>query len=52
MSEPTVRAIERDELLVAETSEGDQELQRRENTSTSELSREIGAVLRLSLIHI
>ena len=52
MSEPTVRAIERDELLVAETSEGDQELQRRENTSTSELSREIGAVLRSNDLHI
>ncbi len=52
MSEPTVRSIERDELLVAETSEGDQELQRRENTSTSELSREIGAVLRSNDLHI
>jgi NADH-quinone oxidoreductase subunit D len=52
MSEPIVRAIERDELLVAETSEGDQELQRRENTSTSELSREIGAVLRSNDLHI
>jgi len=52
MSEPTVRAIERDELLVAETSEGDQELQRRENTSTSELGREIGAVLRSNDLHI
>ncbi len=52
MSEPTVRAIERDELLVAETSEGDQELQRRENTSTSELSREIGAVLPSNDLHI
>ncbi|MGD1014194.1 MAG: NADH-quinone oxidoreductase subunit D [Acidimicrobiales bacterium] len=52
MSEPTVRAIERDELLVAETSEGDQELQRRENTSTSELGREIGAVLRRNDLHI
>ena len=52
MSEPTVRSIERDELLVAETSEGDQELQRRENTSTSELGREIGAVLRSNDLHI
>ncbi|HEY1223202.1 MAG TPA: NADH-quinone oxidoreductase subunit D [Acidimicrobiales bacterium] len=52
MSEPTVRSIERDELLVAETSEGDQELQRRENTSTGELGREIGAVLRSNDLHI
>jgi len=52
VSEPTVRSIERDELLVAETSEGDQELQRRENTSTSELGREIGAVLRSNDLHI
>jgi NADH-quinone oxidoreductase subunit D len=52
MSEPTVRAIERDELLVAETSEGEQELQRRENTATSELGREIGAVLRSNDLHI
>jgi NADH-quinone oxidoreductase subunit D len=52
MSEPTVRSIERDELLVAETSEGEQELQRRENTSSSELGREIGAVLRRNDLHI
>jgi hypothetical protein len=51
MSEPTVRSIERDELLVAETSEGEQELQRRENTKTNELGREIGAVLRSNDLH-
>ena len=52
MSEPTVRSIERDELLVAETSEGDQELQRRANTAPGELGREIGAVLRSNDLHI
>jgi NADH-quinone oxidoreductase subunit D len=52
MSEPTVRSIERDELLVVETSEGEQELQRRENTKTNELGREIGAVLRSNDLHL
>ncbi|HUX04238.1 MAG TPA: NADH-quinone oxidoreductase subunit D [Acidimicrobiales bacterium] len=47
MSEPTVRAAERIELLAAETSEGAQELQRREATAPSELGREVGAVLRV-----
>lgn len=52
MSEPTVRTIEREELLVAETSEGEQELQRRSNTAVNELGREIGAVLRSNDLHI
>ena len=47
MTEPTVRAVDRADLLTAETSEGAQELQRRELTPTSELGREVGAVLRL-----
>lgn len=47
MSEPTVRAAERIDLLAAETSEGAQELQRREGTAPSELGREVGAVLRV-----
>ncbi len=52
MSEPTVRTIEREELLVAETSEGEQELQRRSDTASNELGREIGAVLRSNDLHI
>ncbi len=47
MSEPTVRAAERVDLLTAETSEGAQELQRRDLTPSNELGREVGAVLRL-----
>ncbi len=47
MSEPTVRAAERLEPLVVETSEGAQGLQRRETTPASELSREVGSVLRV-----
>ncbi len=47
MSEPTVRAAERLEPLVVETSEGVQGLQRRETTPASELSREVGSVLRV-----
>jgi NADH-quinone oxidoreductase subunit D len=43
----SIRAIDRDELLVAETSEGDQELKRRDATAPDELRREVGAVLRL-----
>ncbi len=46
MSEPTVRTAERVDLLVAETSEGAQELRRRPDTSSDELGRELGAVLR------
>ena len=47
MSEPDVRTAERIELLTAETSEGAQELQRRDATAADELGREVGAVLRL-----
>jgi len=46
MSDDTVRTVERVELLTAETSEGVQELQRRERTTATELGREVGAVLR------
>ena len=47
MSEPTVRRADRLDLLAVETSEGAQELQRRETTLSGELSREVGSVLRL-----
>lgn len=47
MSDPTIRTAERIDLLTAETAEGAQELQRRELTSSGQLSREVGAVLRL-----
>ncbi len=47
MSEPTVRAAERLEPLAVETSEGAQELQRREVTAAPELGREVGSVLRV-----
>ena len=47
MSDGSVRAAERIDRLTAETSEGAQELQRRDRTSTNELGREVGAVLRL-----
>jgi NADH-quinone oxidoreductase subunit D len=47
MSDDTVRTVERVELLTAETSEGAQELQRRDATKTKELGREVGSVLRL-----
>jgi NADH-quinone oxidoreductase subunit D len=43
----TVRTAERPDLLTAETSEGVQELQRREATMPSELGREVGSVLRI-----
>ena len=43
----SVRAVERDELLTVETSEGAQELFRRQNTGDAELRREVGAVLRV-----
>jgi NADH-quinone oxidoreductase subunit D len=46
MSE-NIRTAERIELLAAETSEGAQELKRRENTGSEELGRELGSVLRL-----
>ena len=41
MSDGTVRAAERLDLLTAETSEGAQELQRRTITTTDELGREV-----------
>ncbi len=47
MSEPTVRAAERIEPLIVETSEGPQGLQRRGATPGSELGREVGSVLRV-----
>ena len=47
MSDPTIRIAERIEPLAAETSEGAQELQRRSDTSSDQLGREVGAVLRL-----
>jgi NADH-quinone oxidoreductase subunit D len=47
MSEITFRSAERLDALTAETSEGAQELQARRATSTGELGREVGAVLRL-----
>ena len=52
MTEPTVRAAERVELLVAETSEGAQELRRRADTKVDELGRELGAVLRVNGLNI
>jgi NADH-quinone oxidoreductase subunit D len=52
MSEPTVRTAERVDLLVAETSEGAQELRRRPDTSSDELGRELGAVLRVNGLNI
>ena len=47
MSDTTIRTAERIELLVADTSEGAQELKRREATSKDELGRELGSVLRI-----
>ena len=46
-SKISVRSVEREELLVAETSEGAQELTFRRNTAPDQLGREVGAVLRL-----
>ena len=48
MSDPTVRVAERVDLIAAETAEGLQGLQPRKDTSTDELGREVGAVLRTS----
>jgi NADH-quinone oxidoreductase subunit D len=48
MSDPTVRVAERVDLIAAETAEGLQGLQPRKATSTDELGREVGAVLRTS----
>ena len=47
MSDDTVRTVERLDRLTAETSEGGQELLRREKTPASEIGREVGSVLRL-----
>ena len=47
MSDTTIRTAERIELLVADTSDGAQELKRREATSKDELGRELGSVLRI-----
>jgi len=43
----TVRTTDRADILAAETSEGNQELKRRQETSKAELGREAGAVLRI-----
>ncbi len=47
MIDDTVRVAERIDLLTAETSEGEQGLQSRASTSSGQLRREVGAVLRL-----
>jgi NADH-quinone oxidoreductase subunit D len=47
MSDDTVRTVERLDRLTAETSEGEQELLRREKTPSPEIGREVGSVLRL-----
>jgi NADH-quinone oxidoreductase subunit D len=52
MIDPTIRTAERVELLVAETSEGAQELKRRGDTRSDELGREVGAVLRVQGLNI
>jgi NADH-quinone oxidoreductase subunit D len=46
-SKVSVRSVDREHLLVAETSEGLQELTYRRDTDLSQLGREVGAVLRL-----
>ncbi len=43
----SIRSIDREPLLVAETSEGPQELGFRRDTESDQLGREMGAVLRL-----
>jgi NADH-quinone oxidoreductase subunit D len=48
VSDPTIRVADRADLIAAETSEGAQGLQTRTQTSTDELGREVGAVLRQS----
>jgi NADH-quinone oxidoreductase subunit D len=48
MSDPTVRVAERIDIIAAETSEGKQGMQPRSQTSSDELGREVGAVLRQS----
>jgi NADH-quinone oxidoreductase subunit D len=47
MSDDTVRTVERFDRLTAETSEGAQELLRRDVTRAPEIGREVGSVLRL-----
>jgi NADH-quinone oxidoreductase subunit D len=47
MSDDTVRTVERFDRLTAETSEGAQELLRRDVTKAPEIGREVGSVLRL-----
>lgn len=47
-----VRYFDRDELMIAETSEGAQEMKRRRGTDANELRREVGAVLRLQGLNI
>jgi NADH-quinone oxidoreductase subunit D len=42
-----VKRVERPDVLTAETSEGTQEMRRRSDTTSRELAREIGAVVRL-----
>jgi len=47
MSDTTIRTAERIELLIADTSEGAQELKHRNVTGRDELGRELGSVLRI-----
>jgi len=47
MSDRTIRTAERIELLIADTSEGAQELKHRNVTGRDELGRELGSVLRI-----
>ena len=47
MSDDTVRTVERFDRLTAETSEGAQELLRRDVTKAPEIGREVGSVLRV-----
>lgn len=47
MSDDSVRTVERGDRLTAETSEGAQELLRRDVTRAPEIGREVGSVLRL-----
>jgi NADH-quinone oxidoreductase subunit D len=47
VSDDTVRTVERFDRLTAETSEGAQELLRRDVTKAPEIGREVGSVLRV-----
>ena len=47
MSDPPYAPPSASTCSTAETSEGAQELQRRDDTGTDELGREVGAVLRV-----